>query len=202
MDKLQKIAKISPARCLHRDHHHQSTVVLSIALTADLDISAGRLLHVFTRLPAFLLEAGPRYRSVIVRFLCISLMSFLIFLWTSFSWTSFSESLYLSFLSFHFLFLFLSLHHFISFFLFLSFFLFTSLFLSLYLSLSLTLLSLLLPLVSSCSSCNLPIKSSLLVMKTDNLFYTSKKYLFLCKNSLTKSVPPSWHTCDRSLSWF
>ena len=85
-----------------------------------------------------------------------------------------------------------------------SFSLFFSLSHSFYLSISLSfaLLSLLLPLVSSSSSCNLPIKSSLLVMKTDNLFYTSKKYLFLCKNSLTKSVPPSWHTCDRSLSWF
>ena len=94
LDKLQKIAKISPARSLPRDRHRQLTVILCIALTVLLDISTVRLLHVFTRLPAFLLETGPHYRSVIVSFLCISLMSFLIFLWTSFSWTSFSESLF------------------------------------------------------------------------------------------------------------
>ena len=73
LDKLQKIAKISPARSLHRDRHQQPTVVLSIALTVLLDISTVQLLHVFTRLPAFLLETGPHYRSVIVSFLCISL---------------------------------------------------------------------------------------------------------------------------------
>ena len=79
LDKLQKIAKISPARSLHRDRHRQLTVVLSIALTVLLDISTVRLLHVFTHLPAFLLETGPHYRSVIVSFLSFSLMSFLIF---------------------------------------------------------------------------------------------------------------------------
>ena len=173
---------------MHRDRHRQLTVVLSIALTVLLDISTVQLLHVFTRLPAFLLETGPHYRSVIVSYLCISLMSFLIFLWTSFSLTSFSESLYLSFLSFRFLFLFLSLYHYISFFLFLyltislslsplSFSLFLSLYLSLSTSLSPSLLSLLLPLVSSSSSCNLHIKSSLFVMNTDKLFYISRKIL-------------------------
>ena len=89
LDKLQKIAKISPDRSLHRDRHRQLTVILCIALTVLLDISTVRLLHVFTRLPAFLLETGPRYRSVIVSFLCISLMSFLIFL-DFFSWIPFS----------------------------------------------------------------------------------------------------------------
>ena len=127
LDKLQKIAKISPARSLPRDRHRQLTVILCIALTVLLDISTVRLLHVFTRLPAFLLETGPHYRSVIVSFLCISLMSFLIFLWTSFSWTSFSESLFLFVLSFRFLFLFLSLYHYISLLLSLSHYLFISL---------------------------------------------------------------------------
>ena len=69
---MQKIAKILPTRSLHRDRHHQPTVILSIALTVLLDISTVRQRHVFTRLPAFLLETGPRYLYVIVSFLCIS----------------------------------------------------------------------------------------------------------------------------------
>ena len=133
---MQKIAKISPARTLHRDRHRQLTVVLSIVLTVLLDIFTVRLLHVFTRLPAFLQETGPRYRSVIVSFLCISLMPFLISWWTSFPWTSFSKSLFLSCFSFRFLFLFLSLYHYISFSLSISLSLSTSLYLSTSLSLS------------------------------------------------------------------
>ena len=164
LDKLQKIAKISPARSLHQDRHRQSTVVLSIALTVLLDISTVRLLHVSTMLHAFQLETGPRYRCVIVSFFCVSLMSFLNFWWTSFSWISFSKSLFLSFLSFRFFFICVSLFHYISFFfslyisIFLSIFLPPSsippslslplpLFLSLYLSLSLSLSSPLAPVI-------------------------------------------------------
>ena len=139
LDKLQKIAKIFPARSLHRDHHRQSIVVLSIALTVLLDISTVRLLHVSTMLHAFLLETGPRYRSVIVSFFCVSLMSFLNFWWTSFAWISFSKSLFLSCFSFRFLFLFPSLYHYISLYLSISLSVSFTLFISQYLSLSISL---------------------------------------------------------------
>ena len=174
LDKLQKIAKISPARSLHRDRHQQPTVVLSIALTVLLDISTVQLLHVFTRLPAFLLETGPHYRSVIVSFLCISLMSFLIFCGLLFRGllflNRFIPSFSLSAFSFSFcpstfislsisLSLYLSLSF--SFSLSLSFYLSLSLSLSIYIYIYIYLLSLLVSLVSSSSSCNLPIRSSL-----------------------------------------
>ena len=226
LDKLQKIAKISLARTLHRDRPRQSTVVLSIALTVLLDISTVRLLPVFTRLPAFLLETGPRYRSVIVSFLCISLMPFLIFgglLFCGFLFLNlFFSPVSLSAFSFSFclsttisLFLSLSLYLSISLSLYLSISLSLSslcLFHSLYFSISLSfhlsiplffslsLLSLLLPLVSSNSSCNLPIKSSLLLMNTDKLFYISKN-IALCQNFMAQPKPPSWHTCGRSVHW-
>ena len=128
-------------------------------------------------------------------------MSFLNFWWTSFTWISFSKSLFLSCFSFRFFFFFLSLYHYISFSLSISLSHYLSISLSLYLSIRLfhslyfsislsfhlsitlffspSLLSLLLPLVSSRSSCNLPLKSSLLLMNTDKLFCISKKYYFV-----------------------
>ena len=66
LDQLQKIAKISPARSLHRDRHRQLTVVLSIALTVLLDIITVRLPPMCTHLPAFLLETGLRCQCVTV----------------------------------------------------------------------------------------------------------------------------------------